>query len=290
MASLIPLVASTVTAAGFGTAVGLLVVGRKQPAAVDGGAEVAEAAPREQRSSFANLARRALPAAYARMLDRQIVLAGRPATWTMSKVLVAKPALTALLAVIALWFINGDPSAFRVGISLFAVVLGFFVPDLLVYSRAIERQKKMELELPDTLDQMTISVEAGLGFEAAMAKAATNGNGPLAEELIRTLQDMSIGRTRRAAYEALAERTTATDIRRFVRAVIQADVYGVPIVDVLRVQASEMRLKRRQRAEEKAMKVPVLVLFPLLFCILPVLFIVILAPAALNALHTFASM
>jgi tight adherence protein C len=288
--SLIPIVASSITAAGFGTAVGLIVLGRKReaPVVADGTAEIPDAAGVEQRSSFADFARRILPTAYARMLERQIVLAGRPATWTMNKVLVAKPALTALLAVLALWFINGDPSSFRIGISLFAVVLGFFVPDLLVYSRGVERQKKVQLELPDTLDQMTISVEAGLGFEAAMAKAATNGNGPLAEELIRTLQDMSMGRTRRAAYESLSERTTCTDLRRFVRAVIQADVYGVPIVDVLRIQAGEMRLKRRQRAEEKAMKVPVLVLFPLLFCILPVLFIVILAPAAINVLKTFS--
>lgn len=283
MASFIPLLASGVTAISFGTAVGLVLVGRKRPAAASVAGVGAEDAPAEQRRSFGEVARRVLPAAYARMLERQIVLAGRPSTWTMSKILVAKPLFTGVLALFALWFISLDPAPFRIGIGLFAVVLGFFVPDLLVYSRAVERQQKMELELPDTLDQMTISVEAGLGFEAAMAKAATNGNGPLAEELIRTLQDMSIGRTRRASYEALGERTTCKDLRRFVRAVIQADIYGVPIVDVLRVQAGEMRLKRRQRAEEKAMKVPVKVLFPLLFCILPVLFIVLLAPAVLHA-------
>jgi tight adherence protein C len=221
------------------------------------------------------------------MLERQIVLAGRPSTWTMGRILIAKPLLTGVAALLALWFIGLDPVLFRIVVGILAVLLAFFVPDLLVYSRAIERQQKMELELPDTLDQMTISVEAGLGFEAAMAKAATNGNGPLAEELVRTLQDMSIGRTRRSSYEALADRTTCKDLRRFVRAVIQADIYGVPIVDVLRVQAAEMRLKRRQRAEEKAMQVPVKVLFPLLFCILPVLFIVLLAPAVLHAFQAF---
>lgn len=289
MASLVPLVAAAVTSAGFGTAVGLLVVGRRRPVpATEAGGIGPDGGVTRPRTSALDLARRVVPAAYAHFLDRQILLAGRPAAWTIGRVLFAKPALTIVSAVLALSFLRLiQPSPLTIGMSLFVVVLAFFIPDLLIYSRAIERQQRMELELPDTLDQMTISVEAGLGFEAAMAKAATNGNGPLAEELIRALQDMSIGRTRRAAYESLAERTTCKDLRRFVRAVIQADLYGVPIVDVLRVQASEMRLKRRQRAEEKAMKVPVLVLFPLLFCILPVLFIVLLAPAALNAARTF---
>ncbi|MFO7691444.1 MAG: type II secretion system F family protein, partial [Cryobacterium sp.] len=121
-----------------------------------------------------------------------------------------------------------------------------------------------------------------------MAKAATNGQGPLAEEFIRTLQDMSIGRTRAHAYQSLGERTSSADLRRFTRSIIQADAYGIAIADVLRVQAAEMRLRRRQRAEEKAMKIPVKVLFPLIFCILPVLFIVLLTPAVLNMIDAFA--
>jgi tight adherence protein C len=133
---------------------------------------------------------------------------------------------------------------------------------------------------------MTIAVEAGLGFDAAMAKAARNGKGPLAEELIRALQDMSIGRTRRDAFMELERRTTVEDLRRFIRAVIQADQYGVSIGDVLRVQSGEMRLKRKQRAEEQAMKVSVKILFPLVFCLLPVLFIVLLTPAALNMMNS----
>jgi tight adherence protein C len=286
MASFVPILASSVTALGFGAAVALLIAGRKPVVAAETGAPT-DGVTAPQRRTFGDFARTVIPTAYARVLERQIVLAGRPSTWTMGRVLVAKPLLTGIAALLALWFIGLDPVPFRIVLGLVAVLLAFFVPDLLVYSRATERQKKMELELPDTLDQMSISVEAGLGFEAAMAKAATNGNGPLAEELIRTLQDMSIGRTRRSAYEALSERTTCKDLRRFVRAVIQADIYGVPIVDVLQVQAGEMRLKRRQRAEEKAMKVPVLVLFPLLFCILPVLFIVLLAPAVLHAFQAF---
>jgi tight adherence protein C len=200
---------------------------------------------------------------------------------------VLKPVLVLVVGLLAYWWISLGPAPYKLGVGLFAVVLAFFLPDLLVYSRGIERQQQIQIELPDTLDQMTISVEAGLGFESAMAKAATNGNGPLAEELIRTLQDMSIGRTRHDSYEALAARTTSTDLRRFTRAVIQADTYGIAIADVLHVQASEMRLKRRQRAEEKAMKVPVKVLFPLMFCILPVLFVVVLGPAVINLVQVF---
>ena len=141
-----------------------------------------------------------------------------------------------------------------------------------------------------SVDQMTIAVEAGLGFEAAMQRAAKNGKGPLAEEFIRTLQDIQMGQSRRIAYLDLAARTKAPNLRRFLRAVIQADEYGVAIAEVLRTQASEMRLKRRQSAEEKAMKVPVKVLFPLMTCILPTIFIVILGPAVINMMEVLGGM
>ena len=166
-------------------------------------------------------------------------------------------------------------------------VISFFVPDLLLHSRAQERSATIQLELADTLDQMTIAVEAGLGFDSAMARAGRNGKGPLAEELLRTLQDVQMGRSRREAFEALAARSDTPDLRRFIRAVLQADAYGVSVADVLRTQAAEMRMKRRQRAEEKAMQVPVKVIFPLMFCILPVLFIVLLGPAVMNIVKAF---
>ena len=283
---LVPFAAALATAGGLGLAVLVLVLTRPSAAtASEDAAPVAVLPP--ARTPRASGLGRLLPAPYRRMLERQLLLAGRPDTWTLPRMIVLKPLLALVVGLLAFWWISLGPAPFKVGVGLFAVLLAFFLPDLLVYSRGIERQQQIQLELPDTLDQMTISVEAGLGFESAMAKAATNGNGPLAEELIRTLQDMSIGRSRHDAYEALAARTTSTDLRRFTRAVIQADTYGIAIADVLHVQASEMRLKRRQRAEEKAMKVPVKVLFPLMFCILPVLFIVILAPAAINALKAF---
>lgn len=171
---------------------------------------------------------------------------------------------------------------------LFLVFLGYFIPDLLLYSKGKERQKIIQLELANTLDQMLISVEAGLGFEGAMARAGANGKGPLAEELVRTLQDMQVGRSRRESYLALAERTNLAELKSFVQAVVQADTYGIAISRVLRVQAKVMRVKRRQRAEEKAMKLPVMILFPLLFFIFPVLFIAILGPAVVNTVVTFS--
>jgi tight adherence protein C len=165
--------------------------------------------------------------------------------------------------------------------------ISYFLPDLFLLSAGQKRQKEMQLELANTLDQMLISVEAGLGFEGAMARAGENGKGPLAEEIIRTLQDMQVGRSRRESYLALTERTNIPELRSFVQAVVQADAYGIAISQVLRVQAKVMRVKRRQRAEEKAMKLPVMILFPLLFFIFPVLFIAILGPAVINAFLTF---
>ena len=164
------------------------------------------------------------------------------------------------------------------------VPVGYFLPELLLYSRGIERQKAIGLELADTLDQMMIAVEAGLGFESAMARAGHNGKGPLAEELVRTLQEMRVGIPRRDAYLALEQRTDVPDLRQFTRAVIQADAYGISIATVLRTQANEMRTKRRQRAEEAAQKIPTKILIPLMLFILPVLFLTVLGPTVLNVM------
>ena len=208
----------------------------------------------------------------------------------MNRIVLAKLVLPCCAGVLGLMFIGAGPTPVRILLTGIVVGVCFFVPDLLVLSKGQERQAKIALELPDTLDQMTIAVEAGLGFESAMLRAAKNGTGPFAEELIRTLQDMQVGQSRKEAYLALADRTTVVELRRFLRAVIQADEYGIAVADVLRTQASEMRLKRRQRAEEKAMKIPVKVIFPLMLCILPALFIVLLGPAVLDMMKAFSGM
>ncbi|WP_354496126.1 type II secretion system F family protein [Mycetocola sp. 2940] len=238
------------------------------------------------RSAAATL-RASAPKGYLAMLDRHLALAGRPPSWTIDRILIAKPVLATVGGLIALVWISGDPVPLRFLGGLVLTALCIFLPDLLLYNKGQKRQEDIQNALADTLDQMTIAVEAGLGFEAAMAKAATNGKGPLAEEFIRTLQDMSIGRARKDAYQAFGDRTTSPDLRRFTRSVVQADTYGIAIASVLRIQADEMRLRRRQRAEEQAMKIPVKVLFPLIFTILPVLFIVLLTPAALGMIAAF---
>jgi tight adherence protein C len=221
-------------------------------------------------------------------LNRLAGAAGRPAAWPVPRLVAAKLVLGLIAGALGLLVVSGGPSPLTIVTAVAVTVVAYFLPELLLHSRGQERKEAIALELPDTLDQMTIAVEAGLGFESAMARAGANGKGPLAAELVRTLQDIAVGQPRREAYLALADRTGAPDLRRFIRAVVQADAYGVSIADVLRTQAQEMRLKRRQRAEEKAMQIPVKVIFPLILCILPTLFIVLLGPAVMDIVATFS--
>jgi tight adherence protein C len=188
-------------------------------------------------------------------------------------VLAAKVVLAAVATGGGFLLFAGSRTPLTLTVWIGAAVLGAFTPDLLLYSRGQERRKAIGDALPDTLDQMSIAVEAGLGFDSAMARAGRTGEGPLAEELIRTLQEVQIGVPRIEAIRHLGDRTEQADLRHFVLAVIQADSYGIPVADVLRAQAAEQRLKRRQRAEEHAMKIPVKIIFPLVLCILPTLFV-----------------
>ena len=252
------------------------------------GTDTAGPAEQNQSKLLERIGYRLTPAAYVRKLDKLLSLAGRPASLPLGRVLAAKPLLGLLGALLGFYISSSGPTPIIKLVGVFVVLLGYFIPDLLLYSKGQERQKIMQLELANTLDQMLISVEAGLGFEGAMARAGENGKGPLAEELVRTLQDMQVGRSRRESYLALSERTNIPELRSFVQAVVQADTYGIAISRVLRIQAKVMRVKRRQRAEEKAMKLPVTILFPLLFFIFPVLFIAILGPAVINAIETFS--
>jgi tight adherence protein C len=146
----------------------------------------------------------------------------------------------------------------------------------------------MQRELPDAIDLLTISVESGLGFDAAIQQVAHSTEGPLADEFSRALREMQIGQRRSEALRAMAERTSVADVRTFVSAMVQADAFGIPIAQVLRVQSSEIKVKRRQRAEEKAQQVPVKITVPLIFCILPCLFIAVMGPAVLGIMDSFS--
>lgn len=251
--------------------------------------DVAEVAA-VQDGGLAAFAQRITPPSLVAMLDRQHSRAGRPSRWPIGRLLVLKLLWIPTVALLALLIIASGQSPLVLLLLLVTAVVVYFVPELLLLSRGQERDQKVQLELADTLDQMTIAVEAGLGFDAAMARAATNGKGALAEELTRTLQDIRMGRSRRDAFEDLGNRSQVADLKQFVRAILQADAHGIAVGDVLRLQAAEMRMKRRQRAEEKAQQVPVKVLMPLMLCILPVLFIVVLAPAAMDMAAAFGSL
>lgn len=270
----------------------LIVVDRKSRLVIQGnltkGLESGGATQVPQNMDLEKLARKLTPTGYEAKLDRLLALAGRPASMPLPRVLVAKPAFALVVAVLMMLILSRNSTPQLILLAVFSTGLAYFIPDLLLYSRGSERQKKIQLELPNTLDQMLIAVEAGLGFESSMARAGQNGKGPLAEELIRTLQDMQVGRSRRDSYLSLADRSNVQDLRSFVRAVVQADAYGIAIAKVLKAQAREMRVNRRQRAEQKAMKLPVLVLFPLLLFIFPVIFIVILGPAVINIIEAFS--
>ena len=240
------------------------------------------------RRSVAERARRLTPAGMVDSLERRIFLAGA-VNWPVDRVLVVKTLLGAGIGfLLALWFLV-SPSVLGLMLVVIGSIGGYLLPDLLLSNAATKRQERIRLELPDTLDQMTISVEAGLGFEAAMARAGRAGDGPLAEELVRTLQEVQAGRSRGEALRSLAERTDVAELRHFVLAVRQAETYGIPIAQVLRVQAGELRVKRRQRAEERAMKLPVKVVFPLVLCILPALLVVLMGPAALRVADNIVS-
>ena len=235
--------------------------------------------------ALASAARRLSPQGLLDALDRRIVLAGRPEAWPLQRVLAAKIVLGLMGAFTGLIYIFNARSIATVVLAMFITVFAFFLPDLMLRIRGRNRQEKMMLALPDTLDQMTICVQAGLGFEAAMARAGQTGEGPLADEIIRTLQEMQIGATRAEALRGLIDRTQVPELRQFIVALLQAESYGLPISKVLNTQASDLRVRRRQRAEERAQKMPVKMAFPLVVCILPAMFIVALGPAVIRILR-----
>jgi tight adherence protein C len=204
-------------------------------------------------------------------------------------VLAAKLVLAITGVAFGLLLVASRPGALTALTLLVAPLLGWFAPDAILAGRADRRQQAIRLALADTLDQVTISVEAGLAFESALARTGRSSKGPLAEELLRTLQDVQAGMSRGEALKRLVERVEVDELHHFVLAIIQAESYGIPIAQVLRVQSGELRVKRRQLAEERAQKLPVKILFPLVLCILPTIFIVLLGPAALRMSEVFGT-
>lgn len=223
-------------------------------------------------------------------IRHRLELAGNPPLWDVDRVIALKMLglIVGFLLGVSLPLLLGAGPLPLVGFTVSALAAGYFTPNLVLYQMGYNRREQIRRELPDALDLLTISVEAGLAFDAGLSQVARNTTGPLAEEFFRVLQEMQIGLGRAEALRALGDRTDLPELRGFVTSMVQADAFGIPISRVLRIQAAEMRVKRSQRAEELAQKVPVKILFPLIFCILPSLFVVILGPAAISIFTSFA--
>ena len=235
------------------------------------------------------LGRRLSGADSAERIRRKLDLAGNPPGWTVDRVTSGKIVGAVAGLVVALLFslMLGAGTPVRIAVVLGGLVVGFFGPNLYLYQKAYDRSLQIQRDLPDAIDLMTISVESGLGFDAAVQQVSRNTDGPLADEFSRVLREMQIGQGRSEALRSMAERTNVDDLKSFVSAMVQADSFGVPVGQVLRVQSSEMRVKRRQRAEEKAQQVPVKITVPLIFCILPCLFVAVMGPAVISIMDSF---
>ncbi len=236
------------------------------------------------------LGRRMSPADAHLRVREKLEKAGNPSGWTVDRVIAGKVVgFVVVLAVsLVLLVLMGTSFPVTLGVVVMASLAGYSAPDLYLYQRAHDRNEKLQDALADAIDLLTISVESGLGFDAAVAQVARNTEGPLSDEFSRMLQEMQIGRGRAQALRSLGERTQLPDLKTFVGAMVQADSFGIPVGQVLRVQSSEMRVKRRQYAEAAAQKVPVKIIVPLIFCILPCLFIAVLGPAGISMMGSFS--
>ncbi|WP_460820566.1 type II secretion system F family protein [Nocardioides ungokensis] len=236
------------------------------------------------------IGRRLVRAGTHERIQHRLDIAGNPAAWDVSRIIGCKVLGLMTLAGLAFFWAAGSGSPLKMLVLPIAFgAFGYVLPNILLYNAGQKRETQMLRALPDALDLLTISVEAGLGFDAAVMRVAKNTTGPLAQEFSRLLQEMQLGIGRMEAMRAVAERTTIADLKSFCLAMVQADQLGIPIGRVLRIQSQEMRVKRRQRAEEKAMKVPVKIMVPLVLFILPCLFIVIIGPAVIQIIGAFSS-
>jgi len=239
----------------------------------------------------AKVAKRVTPIDSRQRLEKKLLLAGGPAGWDAERVMAFK-----VIGSVGGLILGAFVASFMhlSGFLVFVVAglvtfVGFVLPDSILGRQVQERQSEILKTLSDTLDLLTISVEAGLSLNAAIAQVVQNVPGVLSSEFARMLQEIQLGVPRSDAFRHLAERTDVEELNAFALAMVQADVFGVSIASVLRTQAQQLRIKRRQRAEAKAQQTPVKIVFPLILCVMPSLFIVIIGPGAIrifqNLLH-----
>lgn len=238
-----------------------------------------------------NVGRRFTPVGYTDGIRQKFIYAGSGSADAVDRFLAVRVITVALVPVVFVVMYIWNPLGLR-GMSqllvfallALALVLG---PDALLSRRVEARQLELRRSLPDVLDLLTISVEAGLGFEQALDRTINAVPGPLSDEFSRMLGEVRAGASRADAMRALEQRTNVPEVRSFVLAILQADTFGVSIGRVLRAQADEMRIKRRQLAQEQAQKAPVKMLIPMVFCIFPSLFVVVIGPAIINIREAF---
>jgi len=230
-----------------------------------------------------------LPTSMLKGVEKQLLVAGEPMTLTgfLTMVLISSVSVTFFGVLLIVVATGGSIGLVQVGIVVAMAAVGFFMPFFMIRSRAQQRQTAIIKSLPDAFDLITTCVEAGLGLDAALARVAEKVEGPFADELKRSLRDVALGKSRRDSLKELGDRTGVPDLIQFTNAVIQAEAMGSSIGTVLRVQAEQLRVKRKQRAEQAAYKAPVKMLFPLVLCIFPTLFIVILGPAIITIMNGF---
>ncbi len=240
-------------------------------------------------AGLARLGRRITPVGTPQRLRRRLDLAGNAGPWTTETLLASKSASTIALGGTGLlfWLFARTGLALLMFVALSA--LGYWLTDLLLYNAGQKRQQLMRRMAPDALDMLTVCVEAGLGLDAGLAQVVEKTTGPLGAEFSRVLREIQLGRPRAAAFGDLAMRTDVEELKTFVAALVQAERLGVPMAGVLREQAGELRVRRRQRAEERAQKIPVKIIFPVLFCIFPVFFLIVIGPGAIRIAQVFSN-
>jgi tight adherence protein C len=244
-----------------------------------------QAGPLQLPAWLKGVAVRLSPGSPGSSLQRRLDVAGNPAGWTPDRILAVKGLGLIVLGLLGALLGLHSPSLLVVGAGVGALV-GFFLPDVLLYNAGQKRLQRIPLAMPDALDLLTICVESGLGFDAALGQVARNTDGPLAAEFARVLQEMQFGKSRTEAMRGMSERCPVPEVRSFVTALIQSTELGIPVGDILREQGKEMRMRRRQRAEAKAQQVPVKITFPLIGCLFPGLLILVLAPGVIAIWHS----
>ena len=233
---------------------------------------------------------RMAPAEMVNNLEKKIIMAGRPYGWSAKNWFGIQAVVTVVLPLVLIFLMwQAKADAGKTILMVGAVgMMGVLIPNLVLNGKIRGRQKNILKSLPDVMDLLTVSVEAGLGFDAALSKVVDKMPGTLSEEFQVLLQEIKIGKARKDAMYQMAERIGVTDFRSFISAVIQADQLGSSLGRVLRIQSEQIRNNRKQRIQEKAMKAPIKMLIPMVVFIFPVIFIVLLGPTAINLIHTFA--